>query len=86
MPNKVNDHPMSDKMREALFGPLHDAPTEPDTRERLDMSRCKTYAVKSQWEAEGLFRSEFGVEPSVSVYRAKYGWTIGMTPEGDSDD
>lgn len=58
---------------------------------RIDMSRCRTYAVDKAEVAMGLFKAKYGVNPTLCVAapiggRSKVeGWTVGLIPSDWSE-
>lgn len=79
---------MSDQAIRKMLGfddkPIVLAPEAP--KPRLDLSRCRTYAVNNASEAIGMYRAEYHCEPDFCIAapiggRTKVtGWTVGMIP------
>lgn len=62
---------------------IHPYATTPEMpHERLDMSRCISYARgKSYNECVGEFKAKYGIEPQFVMQRKDYGYTLGMIPK-----
>lgn len=77
----------SDTPRNTLYTihPYASAPEMP--RERLDMTRCVSYARgKSEDECVAEFKAKYHIEPQFVLSRKDYGFTLGMIPANWNED
>lgn len=77
---------------DSLLGAMHERPTAPDkTSERLDLSRCVTYATRSEAIAKARFRAKYHCDPTVCIQASiggktkVIGFTLGLVPENWSE-